>query len=765
MKWRKHLLLVMIVFFYTVAFLQAQPQNNNWFFSQGNGLNFSAGAPVTAGGGRITAMEGAASISDKLGRLLFYSDGVTVWNKNHAVMVNGLGLSGGFGSSTQACLIVPKTRDEKQYYIFTTDDEGGMRGFQYSVVDLNLDNGLGAVTLKNQQLVTPCTEKVTAIRHCNKKDYWVITHRFGSDAFYAYLATENGVDPNPVISHTGSFIPTEYYVMAGALKGSPDGKKILAMQNSIGVELSDFNNQTGVVSNTVEIYGNSNAHHYGAEFSASSKKLYVGIHGYWYQPDLERYSAIVQFDLSSPVPQDIINSKFEVFRHLPLNAGNILQRGPDGKIYISMFERAYLSVINDPEVSGAGCNFTERGFILPSIATSLPNLLNDFSTSVDSFRVSSTGTCVNIPVNFDYTVSGDVTSLAWNFGDPASGPLNTSSLVSPVHTFTSTGTYTIKLIKYSPCGNDTLSQQINVGDIQVNLGSDTTICENTNYVLTPQTTNTTNYLWQDGSTAPVLTASSPGIYWLQVSNTANGCIRRDSMLITTKPLPVINLGVDTALCIGTTLQLNAFNAGAQYNWQDNSNQPDFIVSTAGNYWVEVNLNGCRKTDSIRIGSLDKPRFSLGADQQLCPGLSLILSPGLNNVTYLWQDGTTDNTKEVRSTGLYFVDITNSCGTTRDSITVSTGNCTVYVPSAFTPNGDGINDRFRILGTDLVKDFEWKIFDRNGQVLFQTRDKTSSWDGMFKSAKLPSGVYVYMITYNEVNQMEKKLIKGTVLLVR
>lgn len=746
--------------------LFSQPQTNNWFFTRNNGLNFSSGNPVNITGGQIIVMEGASAISDKNGQLLFYTDGITVWARNHTIMANGTGLAGGYGSSTQSCIIVPKTKDEKQYYIFTTDDEGGSRGFQYSIVDMTLNSGLGGVTIKNQPLVTPCSEKVTAIRHCNKKDYWVVTHKYGSDAYYAYLATENGVDPNPVISHTGSFIPITYATMTGQLKSSPDGKKIIAMHKTIGAELSNFNNQTGVVSNTVEIFGNDNANHSGAEFSSNSAMLYLAIHGYWYQPDLTRYSGIFQYDLSLPTITEIVNSKNEIYRYTPLNAASVMQRGLDGKIYISQYERNYLSVINSPESYGAACNFVNNGVSLPTQAeSSLPNFLNDYGTFVDSFRVTSSGFCVGKPVTFDYTVTGDVTALLWDFGDPASGPLNNSTISNPSHIFSSQGSYTIKLIKYSPCGNDTLYKLISVGSIQLLLGNDTAICDKSTYIIAPQVAGATSFLWQDGSTLPTYTASSAGLIWVQVSNSTNGCILRDTIIITTKPLPSFDLGSDTSLCSGKTLLLSAYSPGSQYIWGDNSINPTLLVNNPGIYWVQATLNGCIKKDTIHISSLTNPQFTLGPDQYLCPGLSLFLTPGLSNVIYRWQDGNTLGNYQVNTPGLYYVDVTNTCGTTRDSINILIGNCTVRVPSAFTPNNDGLNDQFRVFGTQLISEFDLKIFDRYGQLIFQSLNKNSYWNGTFNGVEAVSGVYVYLLTYKSLGSQDKNILKGTILLIR
>jgi len=126
---------------------------NHWFFGNQFGLNFSSGAPVFEPGGQTARWEGCSAISDANGNLLFYTDGIDVWNKLHFVMPNGSGLMGGYGSSTQSSLIVPKPNDSLRFYIFTADEDVGPNGFRYSEVDITLNGGLGDVTLKNIPLI------------------------------------------------------------------------------------------------------------------------------------------------------------------------------------------------------------------------------------------------------------------------------------------------------------------------------------------------------------------------------------------------------------------------------------------------------------------------------------------------------------------------------------------------------------------------------------------------------------------------------------
>ena len=164
----------------------AQRQASNWYFGYGAGIQFDLATNSTnsVNNGQLFTNEGCSSISDEDGNLLFYTDGTTVWNKQHTIMTNGIGLYGD-NSSAQSAIIVPKPDDPNIYYIFTVDTSVGDldpdNGFNYSVVDMTLDGGLGAVTSKNVNLLQLCSEKLTAVlKDCITKSIWVIT--FASEA-------------------------------------------------------------------------------------------------------------------------------------------------------------------------------------------------------------------------------------------------------------------------------------------------------------------------------------------------------------------------------------------------------------------------------------------------------------------------------------------------------------------------------------------------------------------------------------------------------
>lgn len=332
-----------------------QNEASYWYFGQNAGLRFDAGSgTVTAiTDGQINTLEGCTSISDSDGNLVFYTDGRTVWNQNHQIMQNGDYFAGsgllGDPSSTSSGLIVPKPEDPTKYYIFTVDephhnnaatypnqnndgsvpqdDDGFNNGFNYSLVDMTLNTGLGDVDAieKNIPLITydpndpeeikyKCSEKITAVRAEDCSSFWVITHF--TNTFYAFRVDVNGVDTTPIISTVGPNIFVEGYRRnsLGYLKASPDASKILvahfgeatitAGDAGGSVYLFDFDNETGIVSSPLELYSaQNNDSPYGVEFSAENKKAYATI---GVGPAGNGASQVVQWNLeSNDIPASI----------------------------------------------------------------------------------------------------------------------------------------------------------------------------------------------------------------------------------------------------------------------------------------------------------------------------------------------------------------------------------------------------------------------------------------------------------------------------
>ena len=634
----------------------AQKEGNIWYFGINAGVDFNSGTPVALTDGALNTQEGCSAISDEMGKLLFYTDGIRVWNKNHVQMPNGFGLMGD-PSSTQSALIVQKPGSNNIYYIFTTEATGGPDGFRYSIVDMTLQAGLGDVTTKNTLLHTPVTEKLTAVRHANGCDIWVIVHEWGTDGFRAFHVDSSGVNLTPVISNTGTTHIANFARSnaLGQLKASPDGKKLaLAIFGMRLIELLDFNNATGQVSNPISFPPFASIT-YGIEFSPDGTKLYAGliIAGWLYQ-----------YDLMAGSSTDIINSRTLVGSTSTTRL-NSLQLGPDGKIYCAKND-FNLAVVSDPNKPGIACNFIDNA--VPLNGRFGFEGLPTFMQSHFYPQFTYLNPCAGDSTLFSITDTMNVDSVSWIFGDTASGSFNTSSDLSPYHIFSAPGRYNVQMTRYAKC-NSVFSRTVIIYPVpEINLGNDTLICPEDSLVLDAQTAGA-SYLWQDGSTKNNFTVSSPGTFWVEVTNACGS--DTDTIDIGNIPVPELNLGNDTVLCPGQLLILDATITGASYLWQDNSIDSIFTVSSAGFYWVEVtSIEGCFQSDSITTSYSVPPDIALGNDTLLCQGDELILDVTTPGAIYQWQDNSTSSSYTISGPGLFWVEVTNTDGCSgSDSIVI------------------------------------------------------------------------------------------------
>ena len=342
--------LIIFSFFYALN-LSAQGEGNIWYFGKGYGLDFNEGEPKLLKNGALKTFEGVATMSDYKGDLLFYTDGQKVWNAKHEVMPNGDGLMGD-SSATQSAVIVPKPRSRSTYFIFTIDaaENGLGNGLRYSEVNMLADNGYGDLKFKNKPLGAPTCEKITSTVHENQKDFWVVTHEWGTDRFLAFLVTEKGVEEVAYPSIAGSKIRGEVQNAAGYMKISPNGKRLantIYMEDR--VELFDFDNSTGEVSNRIKLPKTAKSA-YGLEFSPDSDKLFVGSFA---------TGVIEQYDLGDYTQSAIAKSRFIIKKESKFNLG-ALQLGPDGRMYFTSLHHPYISVIINPNDYGSRCRVRER---------------------------------------------------------------------------------------------------------------------------------------------------------------------------------------------------------------------------------------------------------------------------------------------------------------------------------------------------------------------------------------------------------------------
>ncbi len=198
---KKGIIILLSLFF--ILECNAQKEADNWFFGDYAAISFKTGNPQVLSVSALATDEGCTSISDSAGNLLFYTDGSYIWNKNHQVMTNGSGLKGNL-SSTQSSIVVKKPNSYNLYYVFTLDDYVGTDGFQYNIIDINKQSGLGEVVTKNVYLTNGLTEKISFARSCDNNSYWIVVHEYNSNKFLSYQFDKNGLNSTPVTTNIGS---------------------------------------------------------------------------------------------------------------------------------------------------------------------------------------------------------------------------------------------------------------------------------------------------------------------------------------------------------------------------------------------------------------------------------------------------------------------------------------------------------------------------------------------------------------------------------
>ena len=447
-------------------FLTAQNEAAIWYFGENAGLDFNSGAPVALTDGALITQEGCATISDGNGNLLFYTNGVTVWDRTHNLMPNGTGLLG-HDSSSQSAIVVPNPGNLDLYYVFTVDQKGEANGFQYSVVDMTLNGGLGDVTLKNIPLTTPVAEKLTAVEHANGTDIWVLVHTYGNDQFLAYLVTPTGVITTPVVSSVGRDLPLDpgSKGTGGYMKISPDGQ-YLAYVNGIGRDrdLFRFDALTGQVSDFIDLNPYFPAPNfsfistsYGVEFSSDSSKLYITSANFY--PNFTWEHNIHQFDISTYSAPAILASGLEIAPMRPGDEG-ALQLGIDGKIYVAEFGQNALSVINNPNLGGLACNYVPDA--VPLISGSSRLGLPPFIQSFFVVGLRARNFCLGDDTEFEVTSTDPIVSNAWDFGDG-----NSSTLETPTHTYAAAGTYPVSVTVTTTSDTKTESKDITIYETPV----------------------------------------------------------------------------------------------------------------------------------------------------------------------------------------------------------------------------------------------------------------------------------------------------------
>ncbi len=616
----KTLLLILLLAF-SFTKVMAQKEAWNWQFGNISSLSFNTGTAVPGTANIISTQNGSASVSDSLGNLLFYTDGLLVVNKNQQLMENGTGLK---GDAFQNSVIVKRPGSKRYYYIFTVDNSEAIPGnphdgAMYNLIDMEANGGSGKVIQKNiplfkGNLASSC---ITSVLHYNLKDVWVITEIYNNDNYIynSYLVTSNSVTlVKENIIQKG--YPGNWGSNWDVIKVSPDGTKFFSSNSGLSGDmfLGSFDPKTGEIVRKSPLLISlppvylPGIQVFTAEFSPSSRFLYLSgpVNNDLNTPCNCSYcncQVVLQYDATLTDSIAFLESKIQVGTSIaPSNEEQIgfFQAAPDGKLYGARNNTPILSVINSPDLEGTACDFQYDGlYTVNNCDHALPQFIQSYF-----IRFNFEGICANTPFTFTPKFFPIPDSICWNFGDPSSGINDTTTMLSPTHVFAQGGSYTVSVfVRYPDGRTEQTSRIVTVAGLPApNLGPDITVCKGTTVTLNPG--SFASYTWNNGTLGQTISVADTGQYWVEVVNDT-GCINRDTLQLQWFPQPSIdeaNLTIAPTTCNQSTgaitgLQVNALQPYT-LTWKNGSGNvlgttPDLYHLPVDNYtlWVSDSA-GC-----------------------------------------------------------------------------------------------------------------------------------------------------------------------------
>lgn len=596
---------------------------NQWYFGENAGIDFNP--PATAAitdANLMSSAQGVSSVSDLNGDILFYTNGETIWNKNHRIMDNGDDI-GGDPNSSQGVMIVPVPNDSSLYYVFMSDPVYGDNSYdmKYAMVDMRKDTAQGEVIVKDVSLFTNSSERLTAFG-LGQGFTWLVTHEYGNNQFRSYPITEFGIGM-PITSSAGSVMRFDEEKTGRAQMKYAAGGGVIAVAfqdtNENYVELFDVADSTGQITGLakIDIEEPAPALIYGVEFSSSLQRLYVSTNG-------TGGSRLLQYDLDSlytpTAKADIEATKFVMGSDASLQYG-ALQTGADGIIYMAVDGQTSVGTINSPNADDATASFNDGGFDLAGRTSrlGLPNFVQELPLSAMNPGIAYTNPCLGQETIFDGTGTSIIDEFFWSFDDGTSAAVEDTT-----HIYNLSGIYNVSLTVTNRCGLDTtFLEPVEIFPIPAvpTLLDAVAICNGpVTLEAWPVDTAAFSYTWSTGETTRTITVDTPSLVSVFITNT-EGCQSdpRESFVDDTRP--EVDLGVDQIICEDEVLpDLDALNPGSTYSWQLNGSANGNVLRTQnvdtsvpGVYVYEVTVEdilNCVTTDEVVFTVANAPIYSL-----------------------------------------------------------------------------------------------------------------------------------------------------------
>ncbi len=749
--------------------VSSQSHSRLWFFGYNAGIDFTVSPAKAISSALRFSTESGTTLTDGNGQLLFVASYNTIYNRKMQIMNNGSSLIGNGGSSAQAPLVLQNPADSNQYYVFQTSDETNsqFRGqLRYSVIDMCGDEGNGEVLLSQKNILIPgsFSERITAIPLRNGEAYWILTSVLFDNTILAFYLDKNGLRSNPVSSAFGN----QFSAQVGLIVVNHQKNK-LAYTSSLntsnnGVWMMDFDTISGMAFNQVLV--DQNKHIYGICFSPNDQYLY---YSYFFVE-----SGITQHDIQQ-------QSNYNLVQYSGNYIFAAIVEGPDGLLYIAKPNNDKLAVILDPDLSGVSCNFRDDYFQLASNTfcyLSLQNTEFHFKTKQRHYR-ATTILGPDTTICHEYNLAVNKKNLWWSTGS-----------TQPEIKISNPGIY---WMHYYEC--DTIySDTIRIEKIYELMAYDTIyICKGDSVLLygkwyKDEVTVTDTFKLSESCDSLIHHAIFyyppskqgfeirsfcfgdslfvEGIWYKDTtsiilhSKNYRGC--DSTSMIRIQFFPEIKpVKLDINICYGDS----SFVHGAWYNSD----------TTIRKY--KKNTAACDSIFDFSIHILDPLFADIQIKNQECHSGQLTASYSGNVTSWQWSPaGFLSCTNcldpffyQIPNSPFYF-EVSDQFGCrSRDSLSAQFKAIDeeIYIPNAFSPNGDQINDlwevRFKSEKSNLIS---LAIFSRWGERMYYCSSQADcmSWNGNFENQKCIPGVYVYVLEWLSCDGIHH-LEKGDFTLVR
>jgi len=629
----------------------------------------------------------------------------------------------------------------------------------YSIVKIPLNGGQGGINdnEKNIELGFYITQNCQLIctGHATENAYWLVAAYSIPYGFIdgitvvTFEINSNGVTEN--FNFTNPYEDSYTYGPLDDMRVSPDCGKIGLVYKAHFIVLMRLNNETGEIFDAfpqaLDLENSFITEDY-IEFSPSSEYLW----------SLSDNSGVSRFSLDVWDPNSMYDSQ-EIMLPGFWFGGDYsdIRLGPDGHLYlnkendnamdrISNPDEPLTSLFIEPDVLVTQSGFTNRFPNLPNLSCLPPSLTHSILHEFE---------CIGDATQFTFFSTFVPDSLLWNFGDPASGVLNSSQDEEPFHIFSTTGTFTVTLTLWLNGEAQEATKNVIIFQTpEFELGPDQEICQGESITLDTQLSGFAHE-WNTGASTTFIDVTTNGEYTVEVRN--GSCLRSDTVNVAIVPQLFLSLTEPPAECEDDPVQLNGvidFSDG--FFWNNGETTPSITVTESGTYTLSA-FNSCFSDSvSATVTYANLPENLLGNDRLECSTDSLMINALFLDGNYLWSTGQSGPSIYITESGTYSVTL-NYLGCVRfDEVEIELVDYVplndIVMPNVFTPNGDSENASFRPFlpenpNQDLCElamlDVDLSVYNRWGGML--TKEGDCEWRGTFNSDALPEGTYYYILT--------------------